>query len=352
MSFDRPTLAELVDAQLGEIETRLPGADARLRQSNLNVLGRVQAGGLHQMYGYLSWLAQQLFPDSAETEFLDRWASIWLPQGRKPAALAQGSVRLTGTPGTLVPAGTALTRADSFEYLTTAEVVIAANGSADVALASREAGATANADAGTALTVTTPIAGLQSSASVIAPGLTQGADEEDDAALRQRLIARIQNPPQGGSAADYVSWALEVPGVTRAWHLPALNGLGSNAVVFVRDNDASPIPDANEVAAVQAHIDAVRPVTADFTALAPAPLAVNYSVRVTPNTSAVRAAVVTALQNLHEREAEPGTPLYLSRINEAISQADGEFDHILFAPTADIVPATLQMPLCGDVTWQ
>ncbi|TJZ78797.1 baseplate J/gp47 family protein [Chitiniphilus eburneus] len=352
MSLNRPTLPELVEAQLTEFEARLPGADTRLRHSNLNVLGRVQAGGLHQMYGYLSWLSLQVFPDTCETEFLDRWASIWLAEGRKPAALAQGSIRLTGAPGTIVPQGTPLARADNREYLTTADTTLGTGGTVDATVTAREAGASGNADTGTTLTVTNSIAGLNGNATVLAPGLTQGSDVEPDSALRQRLIARIQRPPQGGAASDYVAWALEVPGVTRAWTLDSPFGFGSIGVVFVRDGDADPIPDANEVAAVQAHIDSLRPVTAEFVAQAPTPKPVAYTIRLVPGTPAVRDAVIASLKDLHTREAAPGATLLRSHITEAISLASGEIDHTLVSPTADVTAEQLEMTVFGGVTWQ
>ena len=52
--------------------------------------------------------------------------------------------------------------------------------------------------------------------------------------------------------------------MTRAWCTP--NGMGAGTVVvrFVRDDDDDPIPDAGEIEAVRAHIEAQRPVTAEL----------------------------------------------------------------------------------------
>ena len=77
------------------------------------------------------------------------------------------------------------------------------------------------------LTLDSPIVGVNASANVTAGALTGGADAEDDDSLRARLLARIKEPPQGGSKADYVTWALEVPGVTRAWCYPEEMGDGT-----------------------------------------------------------------------------------------------------------------------------
>ncbi len=88
-----------------------------------------------------------------------------------------------------------------------------------------------------------------------------------------------------------MTWALEVPGVTRAWCVRRFMGPGTVAVFFMRDDQADPIPDAEQLAAVAAYIEPLRPVTADVYVLAPVQKPVVYTIRLTPDTSAVRAAV-------------------------------------------------------------
>ena len=87
--------------------------------------------------------------------------------------------------------------------------------------------------------------------------LTGGTDTETDEQLRARILHRIQNPPMGGAAADYVAWALAVPGVTRAWAAPE-QGVGTITVRFLMDdlradNDGWPEPD--DIQAVADYID-------------------------------------------------------------------------------------------------
>ena len=186
----------------------------------------------------------------------------------------------------------------------------------------------------------------------MASALSGGADIETDDALRARLIARIQQPPQGGSDYDYVAWALAVEGVTRAWCYPAELGLGTVTVRFVRDNDDSLIPDTTEVAAVQAHIDALRPVTAQVTVVAPVAVALNFTIGgLDPATSTVRAAVEAELADLILREAVPGGTILLSHIRAAISAAAGENDFTLTSPSANVTRTTGQMTVMGTVTW-
>ncbi len=349
MPFNRPSLADLADRASTDIEAALPGADARLRRSNLNVLARVHAGALHGVYGYLAWLAEQLMVDTAETVFLDRYAGIWGVL-RLPAAYASGTVDVTGTTGAVVPAGASVQRSDGAAYVTTADAALVA-GAASVPVAAVVAGLAGNADPLTQMGFAQPVPGVASAALVGAAGLAQGADRETDEALRARVLARIQQPPMGGAAADYVAWALEVPGVTRAWVYPLEGGVGKVVVRFVRDADAGFIPDAAEVAAVQQYINDRRPVTAQVTVLAPVAAPLSMSIALTPNTAAVRAAVQAELADLLRREAKPGGTILVSQLREAISVAAGETNNVLSSPGADVTHAAGLMPTLGTITW-
>ena len=349
MPFARPTLPDLIERAAADIEAGLPGTDARLRRSNLNIISRAHAAAVHGLYGYLAWLAQQLMVDTSETVFLERYATIW-GLSRVPAAYAVGPVTVTGVDAAVVPAGTSLQRGDGATYTSTADATVA-SGTATVQVTADVAGADGNAVSGTKLSFVQPVAGITATALVASAGLTQGANQQSDEALRDRVLARIRKPPQGGAAGDYIAWALEVPGVTRAWVYPLENGVGTVVVRFVRDNDASFIPDSTEVAAVQAYIDVRRPVTAQVTVLAPTPVAVNMTIALTPNTTAVRDAVRAELTDLIQRETSPGGTILISHIREAISVAAGETNHVLSVPSADVTRTTGQMSTLGTITW-
>jgi len=355
MPFDRPALADIISRVATDIVSRLPGGDARLRRNFLAVLARVQAGAVHGLYGYLDFISRQVMPDTAETEYLDRWAGIW-GITRKAAAAAQGDVAFTGVSGSTIPADTLLQRSDGAEFTTDAEATLA-DGAATAAVTAVEAGEDGNTEAASTLTLVNPVSGVNSEAVVDDDGLTGGADTESDDDLRQRLLDRIKEPPHGGADFDYKAWALETAGVTRAWCFPAWLGLGTVGVSFVCDDqESSIIPDAGMVTAVQDYIDARRPVTAAVTVFAPTPVEVDFTIALTPDTATVRAAVEAELVDLLRREAEvedgdgSGTIL-LSHIREAISMAAGETDHVLTAPAANVELDAGEIAVMGTVTW-
>jgi uncharacterized phage protein gp47/JayE len=350
MSFSRPDLSTLKSRIAADLDSRLPGTDAKLRRSNTGVLSTVQAGAVHGLYGYLAFIAAQAMIDTAESEYLERHSTIW-GITRKAAAAAGGNVTFTGADGTVIPLGTALQRSDSVEFATDADVTIA-SGTATVAATTSVAGESGNTSASTALTLINSISGLDSSATVATGGLAGGTEIESDDDLRVRLLARIQQPPHGGANFDYVAWALEVSGVTRSWCYPAYLGLGTVGVTFVCDDqDTSIIPDASMVTTVQDYIDALRPVTADVTVFAPVAVPLNPTIAVTPNTAAVKEAVQAELEDLISREAIPGGTIYLSHIREVISQAAGETNHVLTSPSADVVRTAGQITTLGTITW-
>lgn len=351
MPFSRPTLPELIERFIADIDSRLPATDARLRRSNLGVLARTHSGVAHGLYGLLDWLSRQLLPDTSEAEILDRQASIW-GVARKPAAKANGAVTFIGEDGSVIPQGAVVQRSDGIEFSVDDEVTVA-DGVVSVAVTAVVGGAAGNTEAPSRLTLISPIAGINSAATVDAGGIINGVDAENDNALRSRLLDRIQQPPHGGADFDYVKWALEVPGVTRAWVYPLELGIGTVTVRFVvDDNEVSIIPDADKVNEVQDYIDRLRPVTAKVTVAAPVAVPLNITIAwLKPSTVAVRAAIRAGLIDLFRREAEPGGTILISHIREAISIAAGEHDHAVTAPAADVRYNKGYIPVLEEITW-
>lgn len=345
--YSRPALAEIVQRVSNDVLSRL-AADDVLRRADAEVYSRVLAGVAHGLYGFIDWLSQQVIYDTAEVEFLERWCSIW-GISRKPAAAATGSVTFTVLSGSVIPAGTLLQALDGVQYETTAEATVTAP-TATAPIVAVVPAAAGNRVTGQALSLVSPVVGVQPTAT--AGELTGGADIEADTDLRARFLTRIRQPPHGGAAYDYPAWALEVPGVTRAWVYAQELGLGTVTVRFVRDDDASLVPDAGEVATVQAYIDARRPVTAQVTVVAPVAVPLNFEISgLVPGNSTVRAAVEAELSDLLLREAEPGGTILLSHIRAAISAAADEDDYVLVSPAANVTNTTGNMSTMGTVTW-
>ena len=308
------------------------------------------SGTAYGLYGYLDWIAQQILPDTADEETLERIANLRLNQPRKAAQPAEGVAGFTAAAGRVVDVDTVMKANDGRAYRVTASVTTVV-GTNIARVEAVDAGTLGNIDAGTVLTLIQPVEGLVSTFTVLAPGLVGGIAQESVESLRARVVRSYRVVPHGGSKDDYETWALECPGVTRAWCRRNYMGPGTVGVFFMRDGDSNPIPDAAQLTEVRDYIEQLRPVTAELYVIPPVAVPVPYRIRLTPDTGAVRAAVEAQLIDLHSREAGLGDALLLTHIAEAISRSTGETDHKLIAPAANVAAAANQLLTYGGCTW-
>jgi uncharacterized phage protein gp47/JayE len=355
-AFARPTLKELRERAIAEINAKIPGADANLRNSVLSVIVSILAGMTTELYGYIDFLAAQVFVDTAEAEYLDGLGAVWGVH-RKLAAFATGEITATSSVDAVIPVGTRYRRKDQAgtAYITTESAVLLASAPVGVRVKAEKVGSAGNTDGGQKLSLLSPIAGVTADAVITAVGLTGGADRERDELYRERIIYRIQEPPRGGSKSDYERWALEVPGVTRAWCYPLETGAGTVGVRFMMD-DTYPdgIPQQADLDAVHAYItdEDRKPVTAQLAVSAPIPQAVDITIsELSPNTPEARAAIESELKYLFYRTAYPGSTVYVSQIWEAIAVAGGIGHFKLLSPTVDDTMPTGVIPVLGVITY-
>lgn len=346
MSFERPTLKEIIERLDGDTQSRL--SVPQMRRSNAKVFDRVLAGAVHSLYGYISYLNRQQFFDTAESEYLDRWASIY-GLARKKATKAAGTVTFSFSADAVnIPTGTILQSDDGVQYQTTGAVSSDGNASVEAL----NDGVIGNQQEGDVLTMVSPVVGVFSEVEIVKLG--GGSEAETDESLRSRLLSRVRETPCGGTESDYVQWALEVAGVTRAWASPKEDGEGTVTVRFVCDGMEDIIPDKTMLDKVFAHIDGSRPVTAHLYVKAPEIKPVNIEISgLLPDDAEVREAVEQELKDLFAREGAPGQRIYLSHIRAAISSALGEEDHTVVQPTSDPVPeSNNELLTLGEITWQ
>lgn len=364
MAFNRPTLDQLIERVKTDIKGEMQ-ITTILRRSFLSAISRALAGLSHLHFGFLDWLSDQVFPDTAESEYIDRWAVIW-GVIRKEATFAQMTITITGNSGGVVPAGTTYQRTDGVEYTLDSEVTIPVSGTIEGTITCSNAGESGNIDIGNTVSLISPIANVDTEAT-ISTVVIDAEDQESDDSLRSRLLSRISSPPLGGSANDYITWALEVAGVTRAWVLPLYLGAGTVGVSFVEDGEVDIIPSAAKVDEVNSYILERKPVTADLTTFAPVEAAMDLTIKLKPNTTDVQDAVMAELEDLIKRDAtlagsykspsenNTGTIL-LSKINQAIGIAVGVEDHEIslingLAP-ANVTPNVGELITLGNITWQ
>jgi uncharacterized phage protein gp47/JayE len=384
MPYSRPTLTDLRAQAAADISSGIQGSDPLLRFSSLQILGTALAGLAQEQYGYTDWVSIQANPFTATDEFLEAWAGL-KKVFREPATQAglivPGQVTFPGTSGTLAT-GTALTRGDGVNFTTTTTASVIAGFVTVHAIANPDptglTGAFGNCPIGTVMTINQAISGISSTGSV-SVAFTGGADVETDTSLRSRMLQVYQNVPQGGAQNDYITWALEVNGVTRAWCNP--NGFGVGSVVVypmfdvteaafigfpqgvsgVASMETRGIPIATgDQLRVANWIYPLRPVTALVFVVSPTQLTVNFIISgISTLPPATKALIAAAIAGLFVAYGSPlGVPgsgasgvVDLSYIESAIAAITGTPGFVITSPVANIVGTTGQLPVLGTITY-
>lgn len=373
-SWSTPSLATVRANNKAYIEGRI--GDPLIPNDVPRVLADANAGNAHLNLQYLDWQANQLLPDTAQKQFLDKWATIYLvnadgSKGRKAATYASGTISVVASvAGTVLPAGSILTAMSttggtlSFQSTAATSINTVAT---PVPVRALVAGAASNLAAGTSLSLSATIPGINTSPIAVV-SLSGGTDQESDAALRVRVLFRIQQPPMGGDASDYVAWATGFPGVTRAWCSPLEQGVGTVTLRFMMDElratsdpMTSGFPLPGDVAALHAYLETVRPVTAGLFTTAPIPEPISFTVaNLAPNTTATQAAIATSAAATIVRRAspayanngvaQPAQTIYAAWISDAVLAASGVFSFDL--QMADhVMPTKGSLAVPGPITF-
>lgn len=281
---------EVLQRSLTDMQAALLESNPFLLNSHLGAQIKAQCGRIFDFYLQLDEVMRQLFVDTADGDFLERWGS-YVGVLRKEATQAVGRVTATGVAGSVIPIDTQLTNSAGQIYqtlfsstiveqainilaltrvsntaivetvtehlLTSGQVVnitgafeseyngtftIVATGPseftytvagapaspatgaiqasstfASLSIKAVDFGESTNQIAGTPLTFTTPLSGVNNTVRVQQSGIGGGADQESDDTLRDRILFRYQNPVALFNVNAIIIKAQSVPGVTRVF---------------------------------------------------------------------------------------------------------------------------------------
>ena len=307
---------------------------------------------LAQAYVQLNNVLNLGFASTASGQYLDYRATEH-GINRKPAVQAGGQVKISGVENTVIPAGTIFATAGGLRFVTGSEALIGASGEVTVSVMAEEAGLSGNVPAGAINRIPVALAGV---AAVTNPAPTMGGtDEENDADLLTRLLARVREPATSGNISHYKQWALEVPGVGDARVLATWNGPGTVKVVVI-DSNKEPAG-AQIVAAVAAHISEVRPIGADVTVASADGLPIDAATTLTlfpgADMGAVEDAFHNALASYLRRIAFQQSYVSHAQVGTLILGIPGVMDYTgltLNGGTSNIAVSDIQVAVKGTVT--
>jgi uncharacterized phage protein gp47/JayE len=366
MPWTTPTIQDLRTLNRANV-TALLRSGPIIPNSVLRIIADANAGMAYLTLLYLNWLSDQLLPDTAEDEWLVRFANIW-GVSVASSTFASGTVYVSGINGVVIPYGAQITGTSNsvtggqttviFQVAAQTTIGVLPTPVPVVALTAGETGLVV----GNSLSFSQGIAGINGSPTIAA--FTDGINGDTEDEIRANVLRRIRMPPMGGDGDDYVSWVMALPGVTRAWCSPQELGIGTVTLRFMMDEvqaSSGGFPTQDQVNAVQTAIDVVRPVTVkDFYVVAPLPWPINFTLTKLVNddsgtvTNLEKSVTSMLLIKAAPASARMGVPqapttIYATWVSDAVSQAAGvdEFDITM----SDAVPPNNgSLAVLGTVT--
>lgn len=304
MPFEIPKLTELMRQSELSINSSLRATSARFTFAK--ALAYVSAGLSHLLHRHLFYVYEQIFPTKADETSLEEWGIVYGVQRKKPTN-AEGRILISGRPGTVIPANTEIRSVDTGEIylLKSGGGSIAADGSLELNVISKGLGSQVNVQVGAAtLTLNNPFPGAISSVKIV-QDIAGAADIEPLEAYRDRLLDYIRTPSTGSGIADYIRWAREVPGVSRAWVFPELQGAGTVGVTYEEQGtEYINYSEAVRQKVVQS-IELRRPVTARVLVVNPKPTLITLRIAIKPFNATTQQLVLADAKDFFFTRFEP-----------------------------------------------
>lgn len=330
--FIVPTLEEIRASLLRDYQTYYPNADTS-EDSDAYARASSLAACAEGIYAHQKWLIKQFFPDTADTEFLEKHAGLRGLRRRNATYAAGKGATISGNPDAVIAVGLQIKTEDGRFYETTESAVISSGGTAVVAVRSLATGAVQNIKTATKGSFMAAPVGV--STDVVLNDVVGATNAESDSSLLERLLNKIRRPAAGGNKYDYKDWALEVDGVEQAYVYPLRRGLGTVDIAITADNG---VPSDDTVRRTQEYIDQERPVTAkESKVVKPDVTKVNFNIQVKISGVALN-DIKTAIRNAltdYFNGLIPGDDLIVSQCEAVVSDLIGVVDRRFVAPNTN-----------------
>nr|DAW71574.1 MAG TPA: Baseplate J like protein [Caudoviricetes sp.] len=327
-----PTLEEIRASILRDYQTYYPNADTS-EDSDAYARASSLAACAEGIYAHQKWLIKQFFPDTSDTEFLEKHAGLRGLRRRNATYAAGKGATISGNPDAVIAVGLQIKTEDGRFYETTESAVISSGGTAVVAVRSLATGAVQNIKTATKGSFMAAPVGV--STDVVLNDVVGATNAESDSSLLERLLNKIRRPAAGGNKYDYKDWALEVDGVEQAYVYPLRRGLGTVDIAITADNG---VPSDDTVRRAQEYIDQERPVTAkESKVVKPDVTKVNFNIQVKISGVAlndIKTAINNALRD-YFNGLIPGDDLIVSQCEAVVNNLIGVVDRRFIAPTAN-----------------
>ncbi|MDR1250179.1 MAG: baseplate J/gp47 family protein [Treponema sp.] len=356
MSFKQDSLAVLLDRSYANYTSLFRPFDKTPRQNLLKVFASVEAGMYHQLLGDLDFLSKQLFPDTAEGEYLrEHWSSKTPPLY---AISASGEITATGAPNKPIPAGVVFGAKSGEHYYLDKSYRLDATGQAIVTVKAENPGAQSNLAPGEKLAIISAIpAGVDSEAVVSGRGIVGGAEAETDEEYLVRALATLRAPSRYGRKGDFALWAKDASAeVSAAWEFWNFGVFGAVLIQTLKGNQIDGVSPVDNLEEVRNYINNNTPPVI-FEVRTPNIMPINPSVSLLANEDSQpsRELAASRMKAYMQLAAKPGAKITAGALRLAV--IDGvmitDVTVKLGGSAAGIIATTiLEYPYIGEIAWE
>lgn len=204
------TPSQVAQEILDNLKSLRPEINTDQQDSDWWIRAKVIGGVISGVYADINRISNDCFPQSARREAVDKHLQVYFGSGLRQPTSAIGNVKVIGAAsGISIPANTQFTHVPTGNiYTATSTISIGAALTGSVPVQSISTGQAQNLLPDTSLTIQSPPGGINTTATVLAPGLTDARDVESTSEGAARVLAKTRNPNRGGTATDYANWAL------------------------------------------------------------------------------------------------------------------------------------------------
>lgn len=356
MPFNRDSLATLLDRVYQNYKSLFKPIDKTPRYNLLKVFASSDAGMYHQLLGDLTFLSDQLFPDTAVGEYLRLHWSDRVPP--LYAISAVGAIRMTGVPGAAIPAGLVFASATGKNYFTETAYKIGADGTVVIRVKAQEAGSASNLIPDQKLRMVSSIpAGMDSEAVTAEQGIAGGTDGETDEAYLARVLMALRNTTRYGKPGDFAAWAVDSsPEVTKAWEFKNYSVFGALLIQVINGNQIDGVHPVGNLEIVSEYITQVAPPIL-FTVRTPELISMNPVISLLPEEDSLenRGIVSNRLLTYLQATSTPGGSYTAGQLRDAIIDGviiSSAAVKINGSTTGEIKTTILQYPVLGELSWE
>lgn len=343
-------IEEIKNKIYNQFYSRLKPLENTPKNDLVKVISEVESGIYHSILGDIDFLKKQIFPDTAEKDYLRAHWSDRVPP--LYPATASGTIEIKGTAGVSVPSGSVWKSTQGKTYFTTNSYVIGSDGTVEAEVQAENMGADSNLSAGSKLTLSSNLIAYVESEATVKKNIAGGTDGETD----ENYLVRVMNyykASVNGKKGDFISWALESSSeVSLAWEFKNFNRFGALIITVLGGNYSSGFIEVSNTARVQEYIENLAPPVI-FTVMAAEIIKINFTVDLLDkeDTVANRNRIKDAYDSYFKEYAKPDLHLDAQTFRDLVVDAQTITDATVTIEGGDKYITQIQFPVLGEIKW-